>query len=82
MFFFPSARPPAEKKNHKEISFLRERCLHSAAGWAGAGLTLLLIPVSPAGTVHWRPGRPGAHAVNAVLIHSKSGDFNYKGRQI
>lgn len=71
MLFFPTAKPCAGKIN-KEISFLRVNCLHRAAVWAGARLTSLLIPLSPAGTVHWRPGRPGAHTVNAVLIYSKS----------
>lgn len=61
---------------------MRESCLHSAAGWAGARLTSLLTPVSPAGAVHCRPGSPGAPTVNAALIHSKSGGFNYRGRRI
>lgn len=76
----PKTNNKPTKSNKRYFS--SERGLPAQPCWLGWKQTLLLIPVSPAGTAHWRPGSPGAHTVNAVLIHRKSGGFNYRGRQI
>lgn len=80
----PKTKPNQTKnlnKNHQKILFLRERaaCTALLAVILGWNQTLLLIPVSPAGTADWRPGSPGAHTVKAVLTHRRSGGFNYRG---